>query len=342
MNEEHQKSVARIKSASRSKNTEYSYEGDWRRFLKFCFDWSYETNPPSPATILMYCGHLHDNGKKISTIRRAVSSISHCLESYPDNPCRSDEVRNFLRDCQRDRPSDKKRAPALRFDTLVRLVKSIKPLGMCAKRDRAMLCLLWFGALRRSELAALNCEDLEISTEGIVLTIRRSKTDQIGEGQTIAIPHSPSGSPIDPTTIIMDWCGIAKFENNRLRKRLGMSNGSYVPLFPRLWDSTRNQISFISTFSMFTITPRTVARIVDRRLSQIGETGYSAHSFRAGLITEFAASGVEDHRIAAISRHKSPDVLRSYIREGQTWKNNAISIFFEKFACIEESGVLNN
>jgi integrase len=328
----------------RARNTHIAYEGDWKRFCSICPGFGDEYQPATPESIVNYLAILHQEGKKPATIRRALAAIAYHHRSFDLNPCHHQQVKDMIRAVGRASDTRVERAKALRFDDLVRVIDSIDPHFLEGQRDRALLCVMWFCALRRSEARDLTLWDIELLDEGVTVHIRRSKTDQEGCGDAIGIPFAPSGTKttFNPAQIIETWVRylqhvlpVLSFES-RLGK--GVSPRT-LPLFSRI--TTDLEASQMVRIGKVPFCERTISRILEKRLSKVLDiTGYTSHSFRAGLITELACSGIEDHRIMQISRHRSYEVLNRYIREGQTWLTNPLTLFFEKKALQLEDNVV--
>lgn len=174
--------------------------------------------------------------------------------------------------------------------------------GLQALRDRALILLGYAGALRRSELVALDRSDVEMTRDGLIFTIRRSKTDQEGEGTKIGIPHgsSPATCPVRALDAWIDAAAIGAGPLFRPIRRGG------AVLTDRLSD-------------------RSVALIVKRLAGRAGldPAKYAGHSLRAGLVTQAALAGVAEHVIGRQSRHKSVAVLRGYVRVATLFEQNA-------------------
>jgi integrase len=167
-------------------------------------------------------------------------------------------------------------------------------------RDRALLLLGFAGAFRRSELVALNVEDIEETKDGLKVTIRRGKTDQEGQGATIAIPR---GAVACPAAAFKAWICIA-----------GITNG---PVFRPIAKGERLKHG--------RLTDRSVAKIVKAHAARVGldPVNFSGHSLRSGFLTSAAARGASIFKMADQSRHKSMDTLRGYIRDAEIFKDHA-------------------
>ena len=171
------------------------------------------------------------------------------------------------------------------------------PETLADQRDRALILIGMAGALRRSELVALDVSDLTFAPEGVRLVIKRSKGDQFGEGQAIAIQRTSTClCPVANLEVYLERAGIDKGRVFRAIDRHGNIRAG--------------------------MTDQSVALIVKKRTSRANLDGdYSGHSLRAGFATQAAKSGVEERKIASTTRHKNMDVLRRYIREGNLFDN---------------------
>jgi integrase len=174
------------------------------------------------------------------------------------------------------------------------------PDTLTGKRDRALLALGFAGAFRRSELVALTVADFVEAPDGLCITIRRSKTDQEGAGQEIAIPR---GYRVRPVEAIQAWLAAS-----------GITEG---PLFRPVGKGDRLQDAPLSTFS--------VAQIVKAHAERAGldPALFADHSLRAGFLTSAAESGSSVFKMMEVSRHKSVDVLRGYVRHAGLFKEHA-------------------
>jgi site-specific recombinase XerD len=161
------------------------------------------------------------------------------------------------------------------------------------KRDRALLLLGFAGALRRSELVALDVTHLKLSDEGFIVTIAKSKTDQEGEGQTIAIPRV-SDSPYCPVQAVLDWMAMAGIEQGALLRRVMKGNH----------------------LTADRLTDQSVARVIKRLAARAGliSSQYAGHSLRSGFLTSAAQQRASTFKMQAQSLHKSLDVLSGYVR----------------------------
>lgn len=174
------------------------------------------------------------------------------------------------------------------------------PQTLVGKRDRALLLLGFAGALRRSELVALNVDDLTEIHEGAQLRIRASKTDAEKNGVSIALPR---GKKLCPIAAVRLWLNAAR-----------ISDGA---IFRSIYKGDR--------VSAHRLSDRSVADIVKQYVSRIGADCalFSGHSLRAGFLTSAARRGATLAKMMATSRHKSPETLLGYVREAEVFRDNA-------------------
>ena len=160
------------------------------------------------------------------------------------------------------------------------------------------------GGFRRNEIVSLDKEDLEFVFEGLKISVKRSKTDQFGEGLTKGIPYFKSIAYC-PVTILQKWLNISKITKGPLFRKI--SKGS------RLLENR--------------LTDQTVALIIKKYLNKSGidSSNYSGHSLRSGFATSAAESGAEERSIMAMTGHKTTQMVRRYIQEANLFKNNALN-----------------
>ena len=172
--------------------------------------------------------------------------------------------------------------------------------GLKGIRDRALLLLGFAGAFRRSELVALDVADLEETETGLLVTIRRGKTDQEGAGRTIAIPR---GDVACPVKALRAWLEAAAIGTG--------------PIF--------RPIDRAGTVRASRLTCRSVANFVKAYAARAGfdATTFSGHSLRSGFLTSAAAKGASIFKMMDQSGHKSVDTLRGYVRDAELFKDHA-------------------
>ncbi len=282
-----------------SDNTRKAYQNDMAHFLA----WG-GTVPASPEMIAAYLSD-HAGVLAIATLQRRLVSITkaHTMQGYAD-PVKSDLVKLTMRGIRRvhGRPQDQA-SPILKDDLTVML--SHIPDTVKGKRDKALLLLGFCGALRRSELVAVRVQDMEFTTQGIILMLPRSKTDQNGQGKKIGIPKGRGR--ICPVLAVTDWL-----------LHMGSSTGAVF-----------RSITKGGVISDAPLSDRAVAGIIKHYVHKAGlnPERYSGHSLRAGLATSAAQHGISSWKIRQQTGHKSDSMLARYIREGDLFTDNAAALF---------------
>jgi integrase len=265
-----------------------------------------EPLPASDQTVAAYIAALADGGLKAATIARRLVTISQAHKAADlSSPTTSSLVRRTHAGIRRSiGTAQVVKAPAVITD-LKRMLSKL-PNTRVGLRDRALLLLGFAGAFRRSELVGLNVADLEFSSAGVVVTLRKSKTDQEQSGRRVAVPYGSSEKTC-PVRSLQAWLETARITGDG-------------PVFRSLDRFQRVQKRRLSD--------RAVARVVKRRAAAVGldPERYAGHSLRAGLATSAAAGGASERVIMAQTGHRSTDMVRRYIREGDRWKDNAASL----------------
>jgi site-specific recombinase XerC len=180
-------------------NTRRAYEGDWKRFEGWCALWGHRALPASPQVVILYVTYLADperpgGSQKPATIERAMAALSHYhkVRGYV-TPRQSVHVQSHIRKVKNALKMAPEQAPPLLVRHLEKIVARMPATDPVALRDKALLLVGWAGALRRSEIAALDRAHAVFTPEGIQLTIATSKTDQEGHGELI--PIEPGTNP---------------------------------------------------------------------------------------------------------------------------------------------------
>ncbi len=240
------------------------------------------------------------NGTKPSTLARRIAAIRYAHKlAQLDSPTDSEAVKATLRGIRRTVGAGKvRKAPAVAAK--VRSMVALAPDGLKGLRDRALLLMGFAGAFRRSELVALDVADIAETETGLLVTIRRSKTDQDGEGVTIAIAR---GDVACPARALREWLDAAGIEAG--------------PIF--------RPINKAGAVSAERLTDRSVANIVKAYAERAGFDAslFSGHSLRSGFLTSAAAKGASIFKMMDVSRHKSVDTLRGYVRDAELFKDHA-------------------
>lgn len=292
-----------------AENTKRAYRAAWQDFDGWCAARGIAPLPAVPELVGSYLAECASGsgGKepvKVSTLSLRLVAIgkAHRLSGHHLDT-RHPAIRETLQGIRRKHgtaPAKKEAAVAEKIrdavDALARR-PGLKPL-----RDRALLLVGFAAALRRSELVALDVADLAFVAEGVVLTLRRSKTDQEGKGTEIAIPYGASERTC-PVLALSAWL-----------KAAGIAEGAVFRSVTRHGGLGAARLS-----------DRDVARVVKSSVALAGydPDTYAGHSLRSGFITTAARAGVPEAHIQNQSRHRSLPVLRGYIRRGSLFVDNA-------------------
>lgn len=289
-----------------SDSTWRTYEQDLRTIEDYCRGRGVCSLPATPSTVANYVGAM----SKIyaaATIERRLSTWSawHKANGYDhddSNPCRSSLVRKALRGLRIEAPRQREAQPFTMEDLRV-VLDVTRPDTLNGLRDRALLAVGLYLGRRRSELVALNVEDLRWSDTppGYSVDIRRSKTDQEGEGEACWLPRTTRTTC--PVQALHAWLDAASITSGALFR----SVDKYGKVGGRLSD-------------------RSVSSILARRAEEAGlRSGqWSGHSLRAGFVTDAARDGVPPYEIARQTGHKpTSPVLYRYVRLAAPYHANA-------------------
>lgn len=291
-----------------------AYNTQWGAFCAWADRVGRESFPASPSTVAAYLDELEANGKRVATIAQAVAAISkaHKIRGAA-SPCASEEVRAARKAAARraaDRGEGAPRPKAAATSEVIRtLVNSIEGDSLLDLRDRALILCGFYGAFRRSELAALRLSDLreEKGEDGrpvIVVTVRKSKTDQTGEGMDKAIfPAAGKSKKYCPVAALRAWIAAAGLSGND-------------PLFPRIRKGGHIGADCMGGDS--------VALVLKKRAAAAGvELDISGHSLRRGFVTSAVTAGASERSIMNQTGHKSVLTLRRYIERLNAISDNA-------------------
>jgi len=289
--------------AAKAPNTRRAYRTQWRIFAAWCLGFEREALPTAPATLALFLTARAQAGIKVASLGLALSAIraAHFDAGLAD-PAANPEVRTVWEGIRRTHGAAQRCAVPLTGDAIRAIVTALPPKALKAVRDRALLLLGFGGAFRRSELVALDVADLTLDlSRGIVVRVRRSKTDQMGEGAEVAIPYG-SQPEVCPVRAIDAW-----------RAASGVSDGALfrsVDRHGRVGDR---------------LDGRDVARTLKDVAARAGLAPalVSGHSLRAGLATSAALAGRSDRAIMAQGRWKSRTMVDRYVRTADAWRDNA-------------------
>ncbi|WP_075506721.1 site-specific integrase [Candidatus Pelagibacter communis] len=302
----HDATLENLKS-SKANNTLRAYKSDFKDFGAFCSRHGLSSLPTEPKIVSLYLTYLSKNSK-FSTLRRRLVSISmvHKLKGHYLDTKHPIIVENLI-GIRRVIGSIQKGKKPLLINHLKLIINSINEQNTNeAKklRDKTIILIGFGGGFRRSELISIDYEDLEFVPEGLKITIRKSKTDQFGEGMIKGLPYFND----------KNYCPVAN-----LKKWLEISNINSGPIFRRF--------SKGSNLSDNRLTDQSVVLLIKEhlRLAGIENKNFAGHSLRSGFATVAADSGADERSIMAMTGHKTTQMVRRYIREANLFKNNALN-----------------
>ncbi len=276
---------------SKANNTLRAYQSDFRDFSFFCSKNGFSSLPTQPKIIALYITHL-SKSSKFSTLKRRIASISviHKLKGhYLDT--KHPIIMENLHGIKRTLGSRQKAKKPILINDLKLIIKVIDEKKL---RDKALILIGFAGGFRRSELVNIIYDDIEFVNEGVKILIRKSKTDQTGEGIIKAIPY---------------------FENKE-----------FCPVVA-LKDFIKEKSISINEEKIFDLSDKSVALIIKRYAEKAGldPSKYAGHSLRSGFATTAAEFGAEERNIMAMTGHKTTQMVRRYIQEANLFKNNALN-----------------
>lgn len=287
---------------SKAVNTKKAYGTDWRLFVHWCQDHALESLPASEETVVYYLTFLSQTSKA-STIKRKMTAISqrHETANYA-SPTKTPLVQGVWNGIQRTIGVKEIGKDALWLQDLRQLVHVLPP-SRIGIRDHALLVIGWAGAFRRSELVAINVEDIQFTQDGLIIQIGKSKTDQTGAGQEVALPYG--SNPLTcPVRSLKEWLIEADITEGPVFRRIDRHGNLYDRL-----------------------TAQSVRLIVQKYCKEVGlpYEAFGAHSLRSGFCSSAAKAGKTEHQIMKQTRHKQSSSLQRYIKLGTIFEDNAAS-----------------
>jgi integrase len=291
----------RFQHAELAPRTILSYEADWRVFVAWCAAAGRESLPASADTVEIYSTDLIGLGRRVTTVERHAIAIQHHHRAAGyESPCGAG-LRLLLAGARRTLCQVPLRKQPIGSAEIRRMVRKIGCDGPTQARNSALLVFGFATALRRSNLAAMRREDLTIGAEGIVVRVRNEKQDRKGRGRVIAVAAGKNRLT-DPVRAVGRWL-----------KWRGDQAG---PLFSRVLNGHADNKAIL---------PNRIGQIVQECVEAIhlDRRRYSAHSLRAGFVTEALERGVNEIAIARQTGHASLDTLRIYARSRDPFRANA-------------------
>lgn len=292
-------SVRAYLEAEKSDNTRRAYKSDWADFRAWCESVQVASLPAEPVDVARYLAQLADGGRKTSTIQRRTAAIAaaHKAAGF-EPPTNFEGVKAVMRGIRRRVGRRKRKAAPATAELLAAALKNL-PETLRGKRDRALVLIGFAGALRRSELVAIDISDLERHKKGLLVHIRRSKTDQEGHGADLPIPNGRMRA----VEALDTWLAAAVITEG--------------PIF--------RSVDRHGNVGREALTDRQVARIVKEVCARVGldPAIFSGHSLRAGFITSALDAKVDPLKVMKQSRHVKVDTLKEYDRRENDFDHHA-------------------
>ena len=280
---------------SKSANTLRAYQSDYKDFSLFCSKNGFQVMPTKPKILALYLTHL-SSFSKYSTLKRRLASIAilHKTKGHYIDTKHPIIVENLMGIKRRNGTNQIGKKPIL-ISNLKQIIESIHQSNEKNNkkiRDKALILIGFSGGFRRSELVNVEYEDIDFVSEGVKIFIKKSKTDQSGEGMIKAIPYFDN-QKFCPVIAIKNWIELSNLKNGKI----------------------------------FNISDKSVALIIKKyaNLAGLESEKYAGHSLRSGFATSAAESGAEERNIMNMTGHKSSEMVRRYIKEANLFKNNALN-----------------
>jgi integrase len=282
-------------------NTRRTYECAKRSFAKFCAERFPDLKDVAECTaeqVALFLMELSKT-KRVETVRHRMAAIKGFARNISADEWRKlgevmAGIRRTLADTPQGAPGGK---DAILTDDLKKMLQCVEGDGKEEVRDRALLLTLWFSAMRRSEVAALQWRDVEFKPSGCILTIRRSKTDQMGAGQHAPIHSKPQEPQRCAVAALLAW------------KAAAAPSVLTAPVFPCIYKGTVVEAEPMGDQRMY----RLVKRLCDA--AGMDKTKFGCHSFRSGFITQGAMQGVPITALQHQARHRSIESTALYTRQ---------------------------
>jgi len=303
----HEETLNNLKN-SKALNTIRAYKSDFKDFGAFCAKHNFKTLPTDPKIVSLYLTYLSGRGAKMSTLRRRLVSISmmHKLKGHYLDTKHPVIIENLMGIKRTKGSIQRGKKPILinQLKAIINVINEEKIDEIKKIRDKTIILVGFGGGFRRAELMSIDHEDLEFVPEGVKITIKRSKTDQFGEGMIKGLPYF-SNQEYCPVVHLKKWLEISKIKNGSIFRR-----------FTKGCSLNKNRL-----------TDQSVVLLIKSYLNLAGieNKNYSGHSLRSGFATVSAESGADERSIMAMTGHKSTQMVRRYIQEANLFKNNALN-----------------
>ena len=302
----HEDTLNNLRS-SKADNTLRAYKSDFKDFGVFCAKHGFSSMPTEPKVVSLYLTHLSANSK-VSTLRRRLVSIGivHKLKGHYLDTKHPIIIENLM-GIKRKKGSVQIGKKPILINHLKEIINTIdeqKIEKIKKLRNKTLILLGFGGGFRRAELISIDKEDLDFVDEGVKITLRRSKTDQFGEGLIKGLPYF-TNEKYCPVTNLKNWLILSKIKTG--------------PIFRRFKKGT--------ILTKHRLTDQSVVLIIKDclKIAGIENKNFSGHSLRSGFATVAAASGADERSIMAMTGHKTTQMVRRYIKDANLFKNNALN-----------------
>jgi len=293
---------------SKAINTIRAYRSDFNDFGLFCTQNGFKSLPSEPKIVSLYLTHLSTKEIKMSTLKRRLVSIGviHKLKGYYLDTKHPSIIENIMGIKRRKGSVQKGKKPLLinSLKQIINVIDKINNQELKRLRDRSIILIGFSGGFRRHEIVSLDYDDLDFVSEGLKINLKKSKTDQYGEGSVKGLPYFDN----------YQYCPVLS-----LKKWIEVSNIDTGPLFRKFKKGSKLTEKRLSD--------QTVPILIKKYLELAGieSKNYSGHSLRSGFATSAAESGAEERTIMAMTGHKSTEMVRRYIKDANLFKNNALN-----------------
>lgn len=306
--------------------TRLCYQQEFRRFVAWASERELPFMPTTIEVVVVYLAALADGNVEVrwldrggnprsskkaykyGSIQHAYQAIIFCMrQNGHDWPHAHPAVTKVLRGIAFRKGTRKTRVAPMQIADLKKCLGALREKrfeDLVTYRDRAILSLGFFGALRRGEIVALKVEDLEFAPEGLILHIRKSKTDQLAAGDTVGLSLQ-SDPEVCPVVLLKRYLEVS-----------GLKSG---PLFRRIDPRS-------DCMGAKALIPQSIANLVKAVAERAGldpEKVFSGHSLRSGFATTAAVKGKTLPKIMRQGRWKDQRTAMMYIRPATVWEDNA-------------------
>ena len=302
----HEDTLNNLRS-SKATNTLRAYKSDFKDFVVFCAKHGFNSMPSDPKIVSLYLTHLSSN-TKISTMRRRLVSIGviHKLKGHYLDTKHPVIIENLMGIKRKKGSMQLGKKPILinHLKQIINVIDKQKVDEIKKIRNRTLILVGFSGGFRRTEIISIDYEDIDFVEEGLKINLKRSKTDQFGEGLVKGIPYF-NNEKYCPVTSLKNWINLSKIKTG--------------PIFRRFVKG--------SILTDHRLTDQSVVLIIKEylKLAGIENKNFAGHSLRSGFATVAAESGADERSIMAMTGHKTTQMVRRYIKEANIFKNNALN-----------------